>query len=332
MTHAPAPIKRVRGVALLSALAVVALVVVVSSGLAAQQASALQLLQGRQDQGQGRWLARAAVDWARNILAEDAATTREDHLGEPWAARIPAIPLPAEGDFPGGEISGAIDDLSGRFNLNNLAAEGTINPLQERALIRLMTSLGIEGPQRLANALGDWLDADDLPAAPDSAESAYYTTLTPSYRAANRPLDDVDDLLRVRGFTPAIVARLRPWVSALPVPRGQLATAINVNTAPPEVLSAVIDGLPLEAARRLASGRATNWFVMRGGDRLADFRARLPAGTRPIEGIPLDVRSQYFLVSGQIRQGRSTVALRALLQRSDALGAPWPTVIWQRLR
>ena len=55
-----------------------------------------------------------------------------------------------------------------------------------------------DGPQRLANALGDWLDADDLPAAPDSAESAYYTTLTPSYRAANRLLDDVDDLLRVR--------------------------------------------------------------------------------------------------------------------------------------
>ena len=43
---------------------------------------------------------------------------------------------------------------------------------------------------------------------------------------------EVEDLLAVKGFTPEIVNKLRPFVTVLPDP-----TPVNVNTAPPEVLN-----------------------------------------------------------------------------------------------
>ena len=89
-----------------------------------------------------------------------------------------------------------------------------------RRLLRLL-----ELPPVLASTLADWLDADSE-TSPDGAEDAYYLTLSPPYRSANRPLSDVDDLLRVRGFDAAVVERLRAHVTALPG-----YDRVNVNTA-----------------------------------------------------------------------------------------------------
>src|SRR5205085_2034572 len=109
-----------------------------------------------------------------------------------------------------------IDDQQAAFNLNNLARNGVPSPLHMAQFRRL---LGI-------------LDLPETLAAP-----------LPAYL----PLLEAAELARVPGFDAPVRERLRPFVTALPRP-----TAINANTAPPEVLAAVIEGLDLDAARALA--------------------------------------------------------------------------------
>ena len=56
----------------------------------------------------------------------------------------------------------------------------------------------------LTDALLDFVDADDVP-RPEGAEQEYYNALPQPYRIANGPLSTVEQLLLVRGFTPAVV-------------------------------------------------------------------------------------------------------------------------------
>lgn len=301
-----------RGAAVIVALLVVALVAGIAAAAVGDLGIALENAGGRHDQAQAHQLARAAVDWARNVLAEDARTTAVDHPGEPWAIKVPPTPVEE------GEVGGEIVDYSGRFNLNNLwrgETPSAVNIARFKALLQLLGVPEGEAGAR-SEALLDWLDADDQARSPDSAEAEWYAAQTPARRPANAPLLAVDELLQVRGFSPQLVARLRPFVAALPA-----GSTINVNTASPEVLAAAIPGLGLDAARRLVSERQRAWFKDVG-----DFSTRLP----PLDKFPdfssLSTSSRYFLVIARARYGVSTTALEALLDRNQK----WSDILWLR--
>src|SRR5204863_189714 len=116
--------------------------------------------------------------------------------------------------------------------------------------------------EEIADAIIDWIDADDNP-RPNGAESATYSGMTPPYRCKNGPLDSIEELLLVRGVTPP-PRRLgqpawRPRIITAKIPlddtlqqqqllpllidktttkSGQeLAARINVLTAPKTVLT-----------------------------------------------------------------------------------------------
>lgn len=315
MSRRPIPARRPRpprGAALVSALLTVALVAAIAAGLVAQQGLALRTVGGRHDQAQARLLARGAVDWARNILADDKRTSNVDHLGEAWATRVPPIPVEE------GEVAGEIDDQNGRLNLNNLVNNGSADAVQVAIYRRLLGVAGIPDREAtvLAATLADWLDADSEPVAPYSAETPWYASLDRPYRSADAPLTDVDELLRVRGYSPAIVDRLRPFVAALPT-----RTRINVNTASAEVLAAALPELSLDDARVVVAIRSRAWFKD-----LPDFRARAP---RPVAAPDdrFDVNSDYFVAAGRARYGEAVAAMRVLLYRQSG----WPDIIWQKI-
>lgn len=301
-----------RGAAVIVALLVMALVAGIAAAAVGDLGIALENANGRHDQMQARQFARAAVDWARNVLAHDARTTAVDHLGEPWAIKVPATPLDE------GEVGGEIVDLSGRFNLNNLVRSGVVSVPDIRRFITLLQLLGVPEAEAAAmtDALVDWLDADDQVRSSESAESAWYAAQTPARRPANAPLAEIDELLQVRGFSPARVNRLRPFVAALPA-----GGSINVNTAPPEVLAAAIPGLGLDAARRLMAERETAWFKD-----VADFGARLPSLAKSPDLFLFATTSRYFLVVTRARYGVSTVRMEVLLDRNQK----WPDILWLR--
>ncbi len=301
-----------RGAAVVLALLVVALVAGIASAAVADFGIALDGTTGRRDQAQARQLARAAIDWGRNVLAEDARTTDVDHAGEPWAVKVPATPV------EDGEVGGEIRDCSGRFNLNSLVRNGIADEAAVAHFIALLQALGLpaELARQQADALADWLDADDLARSPESAESAWYAAQEGRRLPPGSPMLDPVELAMVRGFTLELLGRLLPLVTALPAPG-----VVNVNTAPPEVLMAMIPGLGPEAAQLLIAERNRAWFKD-----VADFAARLPALERQPDFSRLSTSSRYFMAIVRARYGVSTVRMEALLDRERC----WPDILWLR--
>jgi general secretion pathway protein K len=134
-------------------------------------------------------------------------------------------------------------------------------------------------------------------------------------------ITQVDDLLAVQGVTPAIVERLRPFVTVLP----EQQTKVNVNTAPAEVLAAVVSDMSVSEAntlivrRKQAAWRDMNYF-----------KSQLSGNQAPI-GDSADVKSNWFLVDSHIRLDRAALDAQALIQRSgNLLAGGGPKVRWIR--
>src|SRR5207344_1927943 len=100
---------------------------------------------------------------------------------------------------------------------------------------------------------------------------------------------------------------IAPFVSALPA-----GTPVNVNTAPPEVLATIVDGLDADRLAALISDRGPKPFTS-----ISDFRARLPKGATLASEGALSVKSGYFYVTVEARQGETFARARALIRRSS---------------
>ena len=300
--------RRQRGVAIVLAMGVVALAAMAAAAIIVSQSTWARQVELTTDHIQARSILLAGADWARALLADDQRVSNVDYLGEPWALKLP--PLPVEN----GELVGQIEDQQGRFNVNDLVTDGKIDVAQLAHFRRLLAILGL--PDGLADALADWIDADDLPQPQDGAEDAYYLSLDPPYLTANRPLVDISELALVRGFDENVRTRLAPYVSALPA-----FTAVNVNTAPAEVIAAVVDGLDLTGAQSLVAQRDRAYF--RSSD---DFLRRLPQGAQAAK-TDISVNSSYFLASLRVTIGGAQARGKALLARG---GAGWPDIVWRK--
>ena len=298
-----------RGVAIVLAMGVVAMATMAAAAMMITQSTWSRESELTADNVQAQALVQAGVDWARAVLSDDRRLGDIDHLGEPWAMRLP--PMSVES----GELAGYIEDQQGLFNLNNVVKGGKVNLPQLAHFQRLLSLLGL--PAALAGTLADWVDADSEPQPQGGAEDETYLALQPPYLAANRPLTDVAELALVRGFDDGVLARLRPFVTALPV-----FTAVNVNTAPPEVLAAVIDGLGLDGARDLVAQRTRGYFRDRN-----DLLRYLPQGIL-VAVDDLSFGSDYFMARVRVTIGSAQARGTALLARRNV--GTWPAIIWRK--
>ena len=297
-----------QGVAIVLAMGVVALAAMAATAIMVSQSTWSRHSELTADHVQAQLLLQAGVDWARAVLSDDRRSSSVDHLGEPWALRLPPVPV------ENGELAGYIEDQQGAFNLNNLVRNGNVSLAQLAHFRRLLSILGLA--PALADALADWIDADGEPQPQGGAEDRYYLALDPPYLAANRPLTDVAELALVRGFDDRVRARLRPFVTALPS-----FTAVNVNTASPEVLAAVIDGLDLDGARAVIAQRERAYFRD-----AADFASRLPRGIAAA-GEDIAASSGYFMATMRVTIGGAEARGTALLARADSR---WPAIVWRK--
>jgi general secretion pathway protein K len=295
-------------VAIVLAMGVVALAALAATAMMVSQSTWSRQVELTAGHAQAQLLIQAGLDWARAVLSDDRRASNVDYLGEPWALRLPPIPV------ENGSLAGHIEDQQGKFNLNNLLKYGKVDLAQLAQFRRLLSILAL--PPALAGALADWIDADSEPQPQDGAEDAYYLSLQPPYLAANRPLIDVAELALVRGFDDNVRARLRPFVTALP-----RFTAVNVNTASPEVISAIVDGLHLDDARAVVAQRERSYFR-----NFSDFFSQLPPGLIvPTENI--SVSSDYFIATTRITIGGAQARGSALLARENA---GWPAIVWRK--
>jgi general secretion pathway protein K len=301
--------RRAGGAALIVAMLVAALAATVAVSLAAAQRQWFASVEQRGDQVQAQALALAGIQWARQILFEDARATGIDHLSEPWALPLPATPV------ENGAIEGRIVDAQGLLNANTLADAGAPGVTERRRFETLFARRG--WPPAALDAIADWIDSDDV-ARENGAEDAWYAREPSPMLTADAPLVRVAELAPVRGLSAATVRALAEYVAALPS-----GTRLNVNTAPPDVLAAALRGLDDDRLAALVADRAARPFAS-----LADLRARLPDGASVDDENALTVSSSYFLVTVRARQGATQAQARALLRRG---GGGWPSVVWQTI-
>ncbi|QRQ87568.1 type II secretion system minor pseudopilin GspK [Cupriavidus oxalaticus] len=321
--------RRARGAAVVTALLMVTLAVVVVSGMLWRQQVQIRAIENQRLLAQATWIERAAVDWARLILRDDQRRTNVDQLGEPWAVPIAETRL---SDFLGASLrtdvagetsflSGRILDAQARFNLANLviwtatAGQGraaSVDPAAEAAYRRLLQTVGLN-PQLAESTARAMLQAAQGGSGSGDGGG----------RAAPRPLDSVQGLLSLPGYTPEMVAVLEPFVTVLPE-----RTLVNANTAEAEVLAAVIDKLPLERARELVRQRDRAYF-----NNIGNVQTQLAAVAPQADSTSLanmiDVRTHYFLVYGLVRHERASRLQVSLIFRGEPLGATNTTrVVW----
>ena len=171
--------------------------------------------------------------WARQ--RRHRTKRQPGHLAQPWAQPTQPLPITApdnpEGE-PIGTLQGAIEDMQGRFNLNNLAhvirqpnGQMQQDPLPLAQFQRLLVSVGLE--PKWAGIARDWIDADDQPGKPDGAEDAVYTSQNPPYRTGNWPMMSPSELMNMPGFGADRYRKIAPYVTALPTATAQ----INICTA-----------------------------------------------------------------------------------------------------
>lgn len=230
-----------RGTVLLLVLVVVALLTALLSDFAFSTLVDLRLTESFRDRTKAYYLAKGGVRFGRMLLQEDS--NNYDGRDETWAQPISGYPV---GD---GMVSITIEDHDGRLNLNRLVTgQGNTDVIIKDRLLRLFQNLEINEGSELTAALIDWLDPDDDPEEL-GAENQYYQSLPNPYQIKNGPLDELDELLRIRGFSPQLLQQLAPHVTIY----GD--RLVNINTASRELLLSLAEEMEVGAAEAIISAR-----------------------------------------------------------------------------
>lgn len=300
-----------RGMALLLVLMVVALLSALLTELAFSTLVDLRLAETFRDSTRAAYLAKGGVRVGRALLQEDR--NGWDHPSEFWGIGVAGYPV---GD---GVISVGFEDMDGRLNVNRLVRGSGItqqaDSVFKERFYGLLNELGIVDPEDLTAALIDWIDEDDVdhkdtqPPWGQGAESNYYLQLETPYRCKNAPLDSLDELALVKGFTPEVIRSLAPHISTYGGPE------LNVNTASREVLSVWHNwsqiGAPPDIADTIVADREVEAFK-KNSSLTALFGTAIP----PTD---LKLESKTFLIDsrGEVNDGRRTV--KAIVRKSGEI-------------
>jgi len=197
------PQPRPRGIALIIVMIAIFVLSVMAAIFAASMKVETRLAQNDDHEQQLLWLGRSGVELARYVLSQQTSIPNEpyDALNQIWAggpggigeSNSPLIGLSLD-NYPigDGSVSIKIVDLERKVNVN------TANPA---ALQQALTLMGVDADDIaiISDSIQDWIGPAGG-ARPAGAESDYYQSLDPPYYAKNAPIDDLSELLLVRGI------------------------------------------------------------------------------------------------------------------------------------
>ncbi|HEY8520640.1 MAG TPA: type II secretion system minor pseudopilin GspK [Gammaproteobacteria bacterium] len=294
-----APRRRQRGVAVITAMLVVAVGTIIAVNLLWEATLDQRRTEASLAADQGLLYLQGAEAWAADILRQDLVESPDtDHLSETWAIEL--APLPVDG----GTIAGRLEDLQGRFNLNNLITpDGEEDEIARQQFERLLDVLGLD--PSFAGVVVDWLDANTDMHFPSGGEDVTYVTVDPTYRTPNTLITSPSELLAMNGMDRETYEALAPYVTALPI-----GTTINVNTASAPVLASLSENIDISTAESLIEER--------DGADFADIDATFEGLVEPEMLQRIDGVTQHFLLTATVALGTSQLTMRAVLQRDPS--------------
>ncbi len=334
------------GVVLIVVILAVVLMVTLLAIMIEDQHIFVRRLSNQKVSEQGYQYAQGVNAWAARVLNDDENRV-VDHLDEKWGK----FGRPEEEESEGGSesdsfsldrsteraraeakedeeeeavidfgiegIEYSIDDLQGRFNLNNLAVKEPQQAAgQKRIFINLLELLEIgEFDQResLHGALVDWIDENEATTA-NGFESSDYNVKNTPYYAADQKLTSMGELRFVEGFTAEIINKLKPHVTVLPVESAK----ININTTTPEVLASLSTSTVSDLSQ------VTSFLALRQESEFQGFAQTQPAETaiigvsainaQPVANM-MQVNSQFFQINVKVTLGDYVYCMQSVVLR-----------------
>jgi len=230
------------------------------------------------------WMGRSGVELAKYVLTQQMSITPQyDALNQKWAGgpggtnevlsdiSLTDVPLGP------GKFTVKIVDTERKYNIN-----AAIITTDENALRQGLTLVGVPTAEfpTIVDSILDWGDVDK-DARVNGAESDYYQNLQPPYIAKDGPIDDLSELLLIRGITPGMYwGSSSPYAAQDPTARRGTslslsrsqdeaaytnalvdiftptsARLININTASPTVLQ-MVPGIDENIANAIVGMRA----------------------------------------------------------------------------
>ena len=334
--------------AVITALLLTTLAVTIVTSLFWQQQVQVRSMENQRLQLQTRWIVRGALDLSRLILFQDFLDSSSfTRLNGIWSTPLEETRLDdyvererREGEDFNATLSGKIVDAQSRYNLANLAAARVPEKAQIGVFQRLLTNLQLDPTlaQQVAMQVAMTQPVQNaLTAGTGGAGGAGTTGTTGTGTGTGttgtgappgsvpvsgsvEPMGFVrlEDLLSVSGFTPQAIERLREFVIVLPQP-----TKVNVNTAPPELIAALVPGMSLGDAAAMVNTRKGAYYRD-----MADFTKQPQMGAaQRITAVDVAVRSDYFLAFSQVKLDRAALDTVSLLSRAPT---GLTTVVWIR--
>ena len=333
------------GIALIIVMLVILVLAVLAGGFAYSVKVETTLARNASHDQDFEWLGRSGVELARFVLAQQIPNEPYDSLNQKWAGG------PMGTNEALANVS--LTDVRlgpGTLNVNIVDCERklNINIADPSRLGRALQLCGVDATEagQISDSILDWIDRDDQPRL-SGAESDYYLSLTPPYQAKNGPLDDLSELMLIRGVVPELFTGTD--LSQIDVPRsvtgralvvnkytGPIYTnalrdiftttsvrAVNINTASALVLQTVL-GVDGAAAQAIVMYRA-GLDGQEGTEDDAPFR--IPTQIASVAAVPqpvlqalgqfLSVRSTVFEVEVTVDIGGQKRTMAALVSRAN---------------
>lgn len=306
-------LQRKRGVVIIVALFVVALVAAISFAMMARLARDTGRTQLILRTTQAELLAQGSLAWAREKLRDNFIKQKPDRV-------VDKIPIESEvNTVQGYEIKSTIYDMQSRYNINNLEKPENEIPLQ-RLFQAVLPEYSEEQIIELMAAIFDWITPTS-----QNKFNDYYLSRPIPYRVAHRSLVSISELRLVKGITPKVYSSLLPYLIALPE-----QTPVNVQTAPAQVLLTTSPNLPLEVAAVVVAQRKEKPIL-----KVEDYKSlEILKPYKFDEGKDgkkesMTTISTYFLVVTEIKIEKQKILLYTLLRRNADQGNPTINTVWQ---
>ncbi len=233
---------------------------------------------------QAKHYALGAEQYVALLLEADFQSDKQkkrqvDHEKEAW--NVKTVPYAMDQ----GSVDIVVIDEQSLFNLNWLRAEGDNGKKNLTMFKNLLSGQAMD--TELATHLLTWLGA-----APDSAKGAaadnIYLVLEPPRRAGNTDMASISELRLVQGIDEDTFEKLAPFVTVLPQ-----SSKININTALPEVITAISEKLTASDAAAIIAGRGEEGFAkFEDLSNIVDVKDKM----NELRNAPLSFSSHYFTV------------------------------------
>lgn len=194
------------GIALVIVMICITVLAILAAGFAYSMKVETRLAQNANSETELTWLGLSGVERARWILGQQLTIAQEpyDSLNQVWAGG-PGSMMTSNSVLAGVTLDFELGNGTGKLKITDLERKVNINTADEQMLEQALRLVGVDAGDfsAISGSILDWIDPDDNIHI-GGTESDFYQSLDPPYYAKNKPIDDLSELLLIKGMTPEL--------------------------------------------------------------------------------------------------------------------------------